>query len=275
MAGTISMNYLAPFKSQLVMEDLYDLIENYLDGRLPENEKAAFEERLRQEPSLQEEVEAMRVARQTIEVGIADRLRAELQTMAAENPGVAGPVKGRVVSLKRIMAVAAGFLLLLAIGAYWQAQLNYSGPALAVQFYDDAALAGTRSGIQSANELSPGLSALQAEDYPTAIAAFSAIPDSSAYFSDAQYLLANALYLSGRYDEAIPVLQALQGCPDPLIAEKADWLLALSYLNNGRKEDPAFTGLVNDIALNADHAFHPQAVQVQQKLDSFWSRLAK
>ncbi|MCB0608555.1 MAG: hypothetical protein KDD12_12625 [Lewinella sp.] len=48
------------------MEDLYDTIEQYVLGKMPEGERAGFEARMNADPALKEEVAAFRVARQVL-----------------------------------------------------------------------------------------------------------------------------------------------------------------------------------------------------------------
>ncbi|MCB9280235.1 MAG: hypothetical protein H6562_15185 [Lewinellaceae bacterium] len=252
------------------MEDLYDTIEQYVLGKMPEGERAGFEARMNADPDLKEEVAAFRVARQVLETGIADSLRADFAEWKADQ---ADPKPARRAFLRvhsRVWAVAASLLLLLGIFGYWRVS-QYSGDTLASNFYDSSELTAVRSAPAGQGELDAGLSALRAGNFEAAASAFQAFDPSNAYFTDAQYLLANTWYQSGKLGEAEAILKQLQTNSDPEISEKADWLLLLAYLKGGRKGSPETTQLLDKITGDTGHSFYPKAVELKRELGSFWS----
>ncbi|HMQ87290.1 MAG TPA: tetratricopeptide repeat protein [Flavilitoribacter sp.] len=252
------------------MEDLYDTIEQYVLGKMPEGEKAEFEARMNADPALQDEVAAFRVAREILETGIADSLRADF---AGWQSAKAGPKPARRAFLRvhsRVWAVAASLLLLLGIFGYWRVS-QYSGDTLAANFYDSSELTTVRSAPAGQGELDAGLSALRAGNFEAAATAFQAFEPSNPYYIDAQYLLANTWYQSGKLNDAETILQQLQTNSDPVISEKADWLLLLAYLKDGRKGNPETIQLLDKISADPGHSFYPKAAELKRELGRFWS----
>lgn len=253
------------------MEELYETIENYLDGKLSANDKQSFEQRLKNEPDVQTELEAFRLSRDIIEEGIADKLRQDFGDWAQD----AQPKQpAKVVSLRsyrKVLAIAAS-LLFLGVFAFLQwrsADLSYNSSALAAH-YHDADVGITRSGATDNNELGQAAAAVQAENYPLALESLLAIDDTSAYHADALFLLADVYYRTEQLDQAEQTIIKVLGTKDTLLREKAEWLNVLIALKKGRKNEPEFMDLLHTISSNTNHSYQPQAVQLEETLNKFW-----
>ncbi|HMQ46325.1 MAG TPA: tetratricopeptide repeat protein [Saprospiraceae bacterium] len=253
------------------MEELYDTIENYLQNRLSESEKTAFEQRIKSEPDLATEVEAHRTAQEAIEFQIAEQMRADFKAWGASATKSASATKGRIVAIRRVWAVAASVLLLIAAVGYWQIQQRFSSDALANAFYDQTELSETRGLDTPKNTLSEAVEAIRNQQYEQAIQQLNTISDTSSYAADAQYLMAVAHFEAGHPEQGTSILQQLQNNSDQLLSEKADWLLLLTYLKNGQKTTPEFNNLLEKISQDSNHAFYPKAKALKQKLDQFWA----
>lgn len=56
--------------------------------------------------------------------------------------------------------------------------------------------------------------------------------------------------------------------------EFAEWKLTLVYyVSNDKTKNTRFLALLNQIAQNPNHAYHTKAVELKQKVNSFWGRL--
>lgn len=252
------------------MEELYDTIEDYLNGKLPEEQRRAFAERLEQEPELATEVQAFRLSQEVIEEGIADQLRADFASWNQEGKQKQPAKIVKMRSMRKVLAIAASLLLLLTVGylQYSNTQQNYSSSALAAN-YHDADLGTTRS-TTNTNELSDAITALQAANYTTAIQELQAINNSSPYYSDAQFLLADAYYLNDQLSQATNTIGPLLTNEDPLLQEKAEWLKILIDLKSGKKNDPEFQLQLKEISENTNHSFQPKAAELVETLNGFW-----
>lgn len=252
------------------MEELYETIENYLHGKLPEAAHRAFAERLQQEPELRAEVEAFRLSEAVIEEGIADRLRTDFAAWDLETPQQQPARVVALRSVRRWVAVAASLLVLSFTFLQWRStQQNYNSDTLAA-FYHNNDLGITRSGSTIDNELRPALAAIQSENYPLAIQQLLTVSDTASFYPDARYLLADTYFRDGQYDESEAALAPLLAGPDVLLKEKAEWLQVLIALKEGKKNDPEFQQRLNRISSDPNHSFQPSAAALQQTLAGFW-----
>jgi hypothetical protein len=64
----------------------------------------------------------------------------------------------------------------------------------------------------------------------------------------------------------VPVLSA----DDTLLREKAEWLEVLIALKAGKKNEPEFLAMLQQISTNTSHSFQPKAVELAETLDRFW-----
>ncbi|MEL7220394.1 MAG: tetratricopeptide repeat protein [Bacteroidota bacterium] len=253
------------------MEELYQTIENYLDGKLTTDAKQAFEQRLKAEPEVQMELDAFRLSREVIEEGIADQLRQDFGKWAAETPSQQSAKVVPLRSYRTALAIAAS-LLFLVVFAFLQwrtADQSYNSLALATQ-YHNSDLGITRSGANDSSELSQATTAVQAENYPLALSSLSAIDDTSAYYADAQLLLADVYYRTNELDEASQTVEPLLAASDNLLQEKAEWLKVLIALKAGEKNEPGFKQLLQTISTDTNHSYQPQAAQLEETLNKFW-----
>ncbi len=255
------------------MEELIDKIEKYLRRELPPDEAADFEAQLADDPALREEVAAVRIARQVIEQDIEDQLRQDLAAIAAEagqKPEEPAP-RARTIPLGRRLAIAATVLLLIVGGAFWW--LNRRGgdaEQLVAQFYEPENLSRQRALALAPGPLAEGVAAFENEDYEAAVEYFAAAPPGSDYYLDAQLYLANAYFQLNDQKAARSVLQPLTENPNPLLAEKAEWLLVLSYLKSGPAEKAEVNARLKAILSDPDHSYFPAAAELRAALDRLW-----
>lgn len=100
----------------------YDKIEAFLDQRMPEIERKAFEQAIAQDPELATQVELQRFERDAMEVLVEEDLRSDmkvwkkemLQSYAANNPDNIRKLRRR---RRRYLAVAASFLVIVTAAA--------------------------------------------------------------------------------------------------------------------------------------------------------------
>ena len=254
------------------LERYIDRLEQYETGAMTSAERAGFERELAENAELRQALALYRQANDVVELQVENTLRTQLQHWAvADTP--TGTSRGRVVSLRttwvRWAAAAAAALLLGWYGLHWAGN-RFSDPALYASFYEKPTDSGFRAGSSGAHPLQTGFDALQAADFPRAIAFFSNIPADNERYAEAQYYLGHAALQSGQFDTAIAAFQAAAGRDEPKFREKAEWNLLLAYLAAGRDEDPTFRTLLNRVAETPAHSFSDQAKELRSKLSSVW-----
>ena len=261
------------------MEDI-DKIEQYLTGKMDGVEQQAFEAELNSNSTLAEELDAHRLAREAIELSIGDSLRGQFQewhdsTATGTTKEGAKIVKmAPRIALRRVLAVAASVLLLLAVGSYWYANDRYNDPDLAMAFYEDSAIGKLRTGTAANHPLALGLDNMLAEDFAAADDYFNGIAPTDTNYEDARYYLGHSLYLQSRSEEAIQVLQSIQDSSNSNLRQSAEWLLLLSRLQEGQSESSKFQELLDKMLADSRHSYHPKAVELDKQLTSIWHQLA-
>lgn len=79
-------------------------------------------------------------------------------------------------------------------------------------------------------------------------------------------LLAHSLYQRGRYTEATAYFRQLAGAKDKVLAERAEWALALSLLHRMPAEKTALSSILNRIVAKQGHAYYSNAVELKKRL---------
>ena len=79
-------------------------------------------------------------------------------------------------------------------------------------------------------------------------------------------LLAHSLYQRGRYAEATSYFRQLAGAKDKILAERAEWALALTLLHRMPAEKTALSSILNRIGSKQGHAFYDKAVELKKRL---------
>lgn len=241
-------------------------------------ERQTFEAEVAADPALAEELDVHRLAREAIELSISDNLRVQMQHWQEMEASDTKNEEAKVVkmaprrTLGRILAIAASVLLILATGTFWFANESYSADKMAMSYYESTPISLVRGDNDA--PLAPGITAIQAGDYVGAETFLKGISEDHEYYADAQYLLGRTYYQQGEAQQAIEVLQGLGNNANPNLVESANWLVVLSYLQMGDTSNSDFQSLLDTMVNDSGHSFHPKAVELQEKLNSFWYVIA-
>lgn len=259
-----------------MMEELYDTISAYLRQQLPAREREAFEQKMANDAQLREEVEAHRLASEAIEWSIAESLRKELASWSEPAAGStpAAPASDAIIRplWRRNWAIAATALIIIVAGAYLWSNQNYTNGALAEGYYPKSELAGLRSSNPTkADALAPGYEALNSGNYSEAINLFGRLTSDELLGPKALYFKAHAHFQQKQFNEAISSLSNLIQQSEGEEKDRAEWLLALSYLGAGKTAEAKI--LISKIAANKDHSYAPQAGQLLGDLNSLWRKI--
>lgn len=260
------------------MEPDIDKIEAYITGELTGAEREAFEAELAGNPGLAEEVDAVRLAREAVELSISDHLRTQfLEWQEVEATG-SKTEEAKVVTmaprrnLRRILAIAASVLLILAVGSLWYANDQFGAGQMAMGYYDDIQLDAYVRG--DSNPMLEAVEALKADDFAAADEYFRSVAEDNEQYYYAQYYLGHSLFRQQNYTGSLNVLETLNNSGNRNLREDADWLKVLSYLELEQTNDATFQTLLSAMVDDDGHTYHLDAVQLNDKLGSFWYELA-
>jgi hypothetical protein len=198
-------------------------------------ERSAFEEQLRSDPSLRMELERHRKVSAALNYGLYQQRKARLRQIE-EELAVKTPV--RMVARRRLhlIAAAACILILIAAGAHIYAHRTYTPQAVAESLF-----------VPSHEDVFRNR-----EEYVTSLGERFAQADQ--LFRDGEYEAAGHAYLV--------IIKE-----NTLLKEQAEWSLTLSYYAIN-PESPQFRILFERILNDTSHDFHSQAEELQRVMNS-------
>jgi len=258
------------------LELYFDQLEAYAEGRMPEAERAAFEAELADSAELRQALQHYRLSRETVEQGIEDNLRGQLETWAAEEAGYIAPMevrpKARIVAMRpQWIRLAAAACVVLMAGWFllqWAGR-GYTDHALYSANYELPRASDLRSGTAGENPLEAGYKTLENKDFQAAVNYFKTIEPENERYGEAQFYLGHAALQLKQYNLAIEAFETTIRQNEAKFREDAEWNLTLTYVAAHRTKDMAFKNLLAFLINTPGHAYHRQAFELEKKLGSF------
>jgi tetratricopeptide (TPR) repeat protein len=220
------------------MKDETELLEQYLSGQMAESDRLRLEERLRDEPELQQTLAELKLMVQ----GLTRAGRKEVHAILKQLDDTLPPVEARVVPLwrKTWLQVAAS-LSILALCAY----LLWPRPAdpkelFAEYFepYPNVIMPTVRGDLKGDTALKArAYKAYDLENYKEAIALFEEVDQKD---EGVLLYLGNAYLANGDAARAIRLFEKVIAEYE-VFDEQAEWYLALAWLRGGDKEEAVKT----------------------------------
>lgn len=247
-------------------EELSELIDKYLLGKITEKELNMLHKELSSNPELAADV----ALEQDILAGIQQygnrelkqRLKVMHQNVIAQKPPQA---KIRRIGFSPI-AIAASVLILIAAGVWW---MNQSASVTTEQLLADHYVPNSNlvSGVRGANGGATSLYKLG--NYQAALPLFTAlIADTTEavqkhkhYYQFAQY---TCLYETGKTEAALQGFKDLHEQGIYGLSDYAAWYAALLHLKLGQNEEA--TTLLNELASDAGKDQHEEAIQLLEDM---------
>lgn len=217
-------------------EQRIERIESYIDKSMPADERLSFEKELETDTDLRNEVEQHAVATEVIRYASQKELKQRLQKIDAESSGT-----GSRRRLLRQLAIAASFLVLVAVGAYFMTadsgsnhgQMSMTPVELASDYFSPATVSQLR-GQQ---------------------------PGSGSFSSRLAY--ADQLFLEGKYSEAAKAYEELAKEDNPQ-QQKAEWNMILSRMAN---DDSRYLDDLKKISSDVTHSFNQKAIDLLKAIN--------
>ncbi len=256
-------------------ELLQSKIEDYLHDRMDEESKRQFEAQITANRELAADVELFRLEKQALQLGQNSTLRAQMKDWEQERNAEDETHEARVVPMKSSrsrlyrLSVAASFLLLFGLGAsIWFANANYSNSALVSDNIGLRTSTRDRGNINADNPFTPVFDEIESGNYSTALQMLEEL-EGSQYEATAMTLKGEILTKQERFEEAIALYSEMaQSQADPAERQKAQWLLANTYLANDQADQAK--AILEEIAGDANHLRQEEAAQLLDQLESFW-----
>lgn len=238
------------------MNDL-EVIENYLNGQLPADERTRFEATLRTDPAVANALAFYVLAKHTAKRDAREQRRTELD--ALRRPGRSAP-----------MSWVAAASVLLVLGLSWSIYRLQTEPAEASQQADAyitthfGQLSTTMSG-GSADRLAQGVDLYNQQKFADAQKAFDEVLTQQPDNDRALKFAGLAALRQGEYDRAIDRFHRLSTRTD-LLTNPGIFLEALAHLRRGRPMDKAQTKKLLDEVIRRNLDGKPEAEALLRQL---------
>lgn len=212
-------------------------VEKYVRGELSAEEKKAFENKLKNDPALAQELASFRKDELIIKSAARKKIRDDAQIAFEKSNKKSGK---RVVMLRRI-AVAAGFLLIIVGGLWWMnSPTNVSSPdQLYAQHFTLPPSPALRSGGDAATDQKweQAISFYSENNLTAAIPVFRELLTDEFFTKKetAKLLLATSLMAKENYGKALEVLKGIN--PESSYKEDAEWYQALALFKLGKTDE--------------------------------------
>jgi hypothetical protein len=257
------------------MENTDILIQQYLDHTLPDEEQAAFVQRLRTDKELQAALALSRQGRAAFsttsagdETAFRELLREasgtyfEASSQAIEKINTPEAVRRRLPVRYR-WAAAAAVLVLAFAGLKWYAARQYSLPALLAQHYAPSATPATLSDGQYA--LQEAYAAWRNRQWIEAAQRFGAVPPNDERYAEAQLFAGYAFYESEEYTSAVAAFDTVIKTGDIRFTSNAEWHRLLALLARNPQDEAARQAL-QDLSADAAHPYRQKALKLHRQL---------
>ena len=209
--------------------DTFELIERYLAGDLPPEEKAAFEERLLKEKALAEELEKQRLTHMATDIYAQLLTKEKIKTISQQ-------VVNSKKRTRRLLSLAAAIaILIIAGGGYFFGSNNYSNQALAQKYFDVYPDRITTMGAITDVSIEQGMKAYNEKKFDDALDIFSSLPDTIEQYELIELYIGITRLGTDQVSAAINTLEQITNSGNQY-AEAAQWYLALAYLENENPE---------------------------------------
>lgn len=251
----------------LMSKEIYfDRIESYVEGTNPPEEKRQFEEDLEENSDLKKEYQAYLATQEALGDLALTEVRARVARIA-QHP----PQEAKKIQLNRsVLAVAAGFLMLIAALAFLYGRQQYSDQNLFAQQYESPNWSPIRGADIATEKYDQAVAAIQGGNRAKAMELLEGISSAEGVYANAQYTLGHLQLEGQQAGDAIQTFETLQDLKDKRYQENVEWFLALAHLQAGN-ETLTYRHL-GVILQNQQHPYYTDALNLQSRLQSFWRR---
>ena len=278
------------------MEDRFLKIEAFINGLLSEEEAAAFQREIEQDPELEREVKLHQLEWEAMHVLRKQNLRAKFMEWDEEVPFDESPEETHVVPfaakqkknkpIRRWVpyAIAASIVLLLGIGGsqFWSMNTQaYTHTSLFANKYDPQRIynAGNKSTGGIATSFDTAYVYLENKQYAQAIRQFQRLTPGNSQYERAQLYIGHTYFQEGldtqnraQYDRAIQQYQQVASATqDANVRDDAEWYALMSLLLTDRV-DESFQERLTHMAEDSNHNYQRQARNLEKDLNSIWYR---
>ncbi|MEN0003642.1 MAG: tetratricopeptide repeat protein [Bacteroidota bacterium] len=214
------------------MEDFNEQIDDYVRGKLQGKTRQAFEDQLKQDAKLAEQVEEQKILIDGITAFGQNELKAHLKTIHEDLFQQKQPAKAKVRRLNWRPLAAAASVALVAAVAYWAffAQPNYE--QLYATNFEPYAVNFNNRATDSTEETLQIQTFYSQQNYTAALPGLERLAQAEPQRTRVQLALAITYLAEGQAEQALGALNLVE---DPLLEDVVAWYQALAHIRLGEK----------------------------------------
>jgi len=243
------------------------LIDDYLFGRLPDDERIRLLEKAARNEDLQNAIGLRGLELEALKLADEDNLKKTMKgwklDQSEETSATVQPIRLSRSTRVRYMSYAAGFLLIVFAGMLFYANSNYSGNAL-LEEYTVSRINSSRS-FSETDEFELIKRTIDNEEYSLALQYLDSLDG-----IEANLLRAEVQHKQKNWEASLKEYQIVINT-DSQLADEATFQHALVLLAAGQKKQAKIE--LRTIAENEDHPFAASANKVIDHIDKFWFQL--
>lgn len=172
----------------------------------------------------------------------------------------------RIISLRRILSLAAGFFLLVASAGLWFANNNFSDEGIAKRNFQEPNFSGIR-GTSDDTPFEYAVELFYKKDY---VGAFK-ILSSNRKTNREDFFRGYIRLKEGSFEDAEKIFTQILRNEDPTWKAEADWFLAMTLFSSGKLDKAE--GKVIEIKNDSNHPFQKKATKLLDELNSPWRKI--
>lgn len=242
----------------------FERFENFLKNNLSQTDAQKFESDLESDAALKEDFELHKRAKEAAELLKEQALRKKMNLLWEENVKTEKPKK-----LSFIWAAAAAIaLILVSVWAFDFFGKTYTSEQILAEnifLPKSKEIRGQNPNFESA--LNGGMKNFEKKNYKAAVENFEVIPDTSGYFSEAQYYLGHVYLQSKEFGKAALAFENVIKQNDPTNIREAKWHLILSKIGDNSPQS-SYRELLNEILNNPNHLYFQKAKSLEKMIKS-------
>lgn len=244
------------------MDSFFDKIDDYLNTNLTSKDTTLFEEEMKKNSALEEEVKFRiieeKIARLARENDIRQKVEKWRTNKTFENKTTNKSNDNKIKSLlfRKWRIVAASILALVSITYLILNNVKPSNAEIAQQYYVlPLEFSETRNiiAIKDTTPIEKGILAFQKQNLALAIQTFKGVQSSDSLYSKSVYLLCHTYYYNKKYYDALSCFNIL--LTNPIRKDDAEWYLSLISLQID-STDVKIQNIRNRINRDQDHSYY-------------------
>ena len=246
----------------------FDRIEAFLLGQATADEAQNLEQQAAQDTALAAEIRQQELEHRAMELLVQEDLRAQMAAWKAEKAAEQPTAKVVKMDTSRSLfyRIAAAATVTLVLGFFARTMfMGNSAESLALQSLEESGVSARSSGSPRGEEAVPDqvYAALEQKNYRAALDQLGRISISEANRQTAALLRGECHLRLKEYPAAAAALQQmLQSSPSDDLREKAEWLLLVTYVAEGKhpaEADALFAKILGD----AGHPYREDAQKLK------------